>query len=63
MQNLIICDLCDWQYTLFLGQVLFGEIRGPICMHFVTQEEEENFSENLQAMELGRFKTISEITF
>ncbi len=59
LDNLIVCEPCDWQDTLLLGRVLFGEIHGPVYVRFGAREGEENFSEHRQPVEVGCFEPLS----
>ncbi|MGC8777399.1 MAG: transketolase family protein [Candidatus Caldatribacteriaceae bacterium] len=59
LENIVICEPCDYEDTLLMVRYLLGEFQGPVYMRFGARGGEENFLEKHRDVQMGYFEPLS----
>lgn len=59
LDNIVICEPCDYTDTLLLGRDLFGSFQGPVYMRFGARSGETEFFEEHREVAVGRFEPLT----
>lgn len=63
LENIVICEPCDYEDTLLMSQHLLGDFRGPVYMRFGARGGEANFFERHREIQMGCFEPLSAAAF
>lgn len=59
LDNIVVCEPCDYGDTLILGRYLFGTFQGPVYMRFGARSGEVEFSKEHQEVVFGKFEPLT----
>lgn len=59
LDNLVVCEPCDYEDTLLLGRYLLGTFRGPVYMRFGARGGEIEFPVRHREVEFGCFEPLT----
>lgn len=59
LDNLVVCEPCDYEDTVLLGRYLFETFHGPVYMRFGARGGEVEFPIKHQEVKLGHFEPLT----
>lgn len=59
LENIVVCEPCDYEDTILLGRYLFGAFQGPVYMRFGARSGEAEFLQEHREVVLGQFEPLT----
>lgn len=59
LDNIVVCEPCDYGDTFLLGRYLFGSFQGPVYMRFGARSGEAEFFEEHREVVVGCFEPLT----